>query len=107
MVTLAATFIFSVCLVIVKTTAIVDDRHIPYLFWCMTDEQSDQIWRNFTILAKFYIFWQSLEGLFSIWQNCTQILAIIIAKCQTFIVLNGQKLEKQSSHLVTLQMRQK
>ena len=48
------------------------------------------LWQNFKTL------WQSLEGLFSICQNCKPILTNISSKWQSFIVVNGQKLKKNN-----------
>ena len=46
--------------------------------------------------------WQFFMALFSIWQHLELTLAIFYANGQIFIVVNGQMLIKQSSHLVSL-----
>ena len=46
--------------------------------------------------------WPFLGKIFSIWPNSDSTLAIIFIIGQIFIVLNGQILNKQFSHLVTL-----
>ena len=47
-----------------------------------------------TKIGEIAPLWQSLEGLFRIWQNCKHTLANISSKWQIFIVVNGQKSKK-------------
>ena len=57
--------------------------------------------RNCLSLRQFF------EGIFNIWQNCEHPFATFYAIGQTFIVVNGQILLEECSHLVTLDYKLK
>ena len=63
-----------------------------------TNDQCDQIWRNFTLL-QFFHSWAILQMVFCIWKKIEPSLASFM-----FMVVNGHILNKKSSHLVTLQI---
>ena len=71
-------------------------------FWLFTCDQYDQIWRNFTTLAKFKSIWQMFECLFSIWQNFGPTLVNVLFCWANFHCCKQPKLNKPSRHLVTL-----
>ena len=62
--------------------------------------QCDQIWPNFITLAK-KVF-GNFKGLVSICQNLEPTLANFLGYSTIFIVVSGQILNKETSHLVTL-----
>ena len=63
--------------------------------------QRDQNWQNFATMVKEKKSGYNFKGILSIWRHFEPTLAIF-AVGQIFIVLIGQILNKQSSHLVTL-----
>ena len=68
----------------------------------MLRNKCDQIWRNFTTLAKNYKSLTIFEGLFSICPNIYLNFVIFCSIGQIFNVAEGQIFNKQFSHLVTL-----
>ena len=65
-------------------------------------QQCDQIWRNFTTLAKVNESLANFYGLFPIWQNAYPTLANLWHYWANFQFCKWPNIDKWSNHLVTL-----